>query len=267
MTPTGFGYYAGPGYDLVSGLGSPNGTVLARTLSAAAHAQMYFADVPDMVNGSLADGWTSGTAQSLLFQTMSGSGVDVGVTLAVAASITAAARRTPMRGRAGWRCSRSIRTSIPRWCALRQAGAGCGSAALRRRRQALDVSPSMAWTRRRSRRADQCLRLCRLHVERRRGARGAACRRGGDGRRRRRPAGRRARAPERPGFIVGHLLQGRRLCRHGERPAAGARRAMPLRRLRRAYQVVGGTTQRRRCRGRDTATTARRCCRTSMPAT
>jgi hypothetical protein len=81
ITPTGFGYYAGPGYDLVSGLGSPNGTVLARTLSAAAHAQMYFDHVPDVVNGSLADGWTSGTAQSLLFQTMSGSGVDVGVTI------------------------------------------------------------------------------------------------------------------------------------------------------------------------------------------
>ena len=81
ITPTGFGYYAGPGYDLTSGLGSPNGTVLARTLSAAAHSQMYFADQPDAIVGSLADGWTSGTAQSLLFQTMSGKGVDVDVTI------------------------------------------------------------------------------------------------------------------------------------------------------------------------------------------
>ena len=81
ITPTGFGYYAGPGYDLVSGLGSPNGTVLARTLSAVAHAQMYFDDVPDVVNGSLADGWTSGTAQSLLFQTMSAGGANVDVSL------------------------------------------------------------------------------------------------------------------------------------------------------------------------------------------
>lgn len=81
ITPTGFGYYAGPGYDLVSGLGSPNGTVLARTLSAAAHSQMYFADEPDAIVGSLADGWTSGTAQSLLFQTMSGSSVDIDVTI------------------------------------------------------------------------------------------------------------------------------------------------------------------------------------------
>ena len=81
IIPTGFGYYAGPGYDLVTGLGSPNATVLARTLSAAAHSQMYFADQPDVVNGSLTDGWTSGVAQSLLFQTMSGSSVDIGVTL------------------------------------------------------------------------------------------------------------------------------------------------------------------------------------------
>ncbi|MCA0246274.1 MAG: hypothetical protein LCH93_06605 [Proteobacteria bacterium] len=81
VIPTGYGYYAGPGYDLVTGLGSPNATVLARTLSAAAHSQMYFADQPAVVDGSLADGWTSGTAQSLLFQTMAGSGVDVGVTL------------------------------------------------------------------------------------------------------------------------------------------------------------------------------------------
>ncbi len=81
VIPTGFGYYAGPGYDLVTGLGSPNATVLARTLSAAAHAQTYFADEPAVVDGSLAGGWTSGAAQSLLFQTMAGSHVDVGVTL------------------------------------------------------------------------------------------------------------------------------------------------------------------------------------------
>lgn len=81
ITPTGFGYYAGPGYDLVSGLGSPNGTVLARTLSAVAHAQMHFDDVPSVVDGSLADGWTSGTAQSLLFQTMTATGAKVDVTL------------------------------------------------------------------------------------------------------------------------------------------------------------------------------------------
>lgn len=81
ITPTGFGYYAGPGYDLTSGLGSPNGTVLARTLSAAAHSQMYFSDEPDTIVGSLTDGWTSGVAQSLLFQTMSDKRVDVDVTI------------------------------------------------------------------------------------------------------------------------------------------------------------------------------------------
>lgn len=80
ITPTGYGYYAGPGYDLVSGLGSPNSTVLARTLSAAAHSQMYFADQPDLIVGDLASGWASGTAQSLVFQTMSAGGVAVDVT-------------------------------------------------------------------------------------------------------------------------------------------------------------------------------------------
>jgi hypothetical protein len=30
ITPTGFGFNAGPDYDLVSGLGTPNGLLLAR---------------------------------------------------------------------------------------------------------------------------------------------------------------------------------------------------------------------------------------------
>jgi subtilase family serine protease len=33
ITLTGFGYHAGPGYDLTTGLGSPNGTLLARALT------------------------------------------------------------------------------------------------------------------------------------------------------------------------------------------------------------------------------------------
>lgn len=43
ITPTGIGYSAGPGYDLTTGLGTPNGTVLARALTQIAHAQMYSA--------------------------------------------------------------------------------------------------------------------------------------------------------------------------------------------------------------------------------
>ncbi len=36
ITPTGYGYEAGPGYDLVTGLGTPNGTLVARAVSAIA---------------------------------------------------------------------------------------------------------------------------------------------------------------------------------------------------------------------------------------
>src|SRR5262249_27240352 len=61
ITLTGFGYQAGPGYDLTTGLGSPNGTVLARSLSAIAHAQMYFPSVPDVLDAPAAgsSAWTS----------------------------------------------------------------------------------------------------------------------------------------------------------------------------------------------------------------
>lgn len=79
ITPTGYGYYAGPGYDLVSGLGSPNGVLLARSLTAIAHEQFYFDDVPDVLNGSNTAGWTSGSIQTLMVQTMSGVDVAVGV--------------------------------------------------------------------------------------------------------------------------------------------------------------------------------------------
>ena len=37
---TGYGYYAGPGYDLVTGLGTPNGILLARALTVIGHTQM-----------------------------------------------------------------------------------------------------------------------------------------------------------------------------------------------------------------------------------
>jgi hypothetical protein len=69
ITPTGYGYHAGPGYDLVTGLGTPNGTLAARAVSAIAHTQMYGTS-PAMldVDGS---GWDSGADQSLMFQTMS----------------------------------------------------------------------------------------------------------------------------------------------------------------------------------------------------
>lgn len=81
MIPTGYGYAAAPGYDLVTGLGTPNGELLARALTAIAHSQTYFGSGPEMLEGDMASGWISGTHQGLLFQTMSAGGATVGVEL------------------------------------------------------------------------------------------------------------------------------------------------------------------------------------------
>ena len=78
VDPTGFGYSAGYGYDLATGLGSPNGLLLARALTAIAHSQMSYADLPDILDSS-GSGWTSGTNQSLIFQTMSADGANVSI--------------------------------------------------------------------------------------------------------------------------------------------------------------------------------------------
>jgi len=75
---TGYGYHAGAGYDLTTGLGTPNGTLLARALTTIAHSQMSFGTSPDMLDAD-GSGWQSGADQSLLFQAMS-HGVTIGVT-------------------------------------------------------------------------------------------------------------------------------------------------------------------------------------------
>ena len=80
VTPTGFGYEAALGYDLVSGLGSPNGLLLARALTTVAHAQMYFSTSPDMLD-SVGGGWASGSNQSLMFQAMLGDGASAGISI------------------------------------------------------------------------------------------------------------------------------------------------------------------------------------------
>jgi hypothetical protein len=80
ITPTGYGYYAGPGYDFTSGLGSPNGVLLGRALTAIGHSQIWFDASPDMLEGS-AFTWTSGASQALLFQTMSGADATVALGL------------------------------------------------------------------------------------------------------------------------------------------------------------------------------------------
>src|SRR5258708_28528357 len=82
MVPTGLGYSATVGYDLASGLGTPNGTLLARALTAIAHEQISFSHNPDMLHADGQGGWTSGADQSLLFQTTSpDNGAAVGVEL------------------------------------------------------------------------------------------------------------------------------------------------------------------------------------------
>ncbi len=69
LTATNIGYAAGPGYDLASGLGSPNGLLLARALTAIAQSQMNYSetvpDVAELHGGS----WESGARQTLLVQT------------------------------------------------------------------------------------------------------------------------------------------------------------------------------------------------------
>jgi len=79
ITPTGFGFNAGPGYDYVSGLGTPNGLLLARTLTDIAHSEMWFGAIPDVIDSNGQGGWTSGADQSLLFQTMSDAVTLVGI--------------------------------------------------------------------------------------------------------------------------------------------------------------------------------------------
>ena len=69
ITPTGYGYSAAAGYDLASGLGTPNALLLARELTHIAHHQMSFADIPSLIEGgSGGTGWTSGADQTFLIQ-------------------------------------------------------------------------------------------------------------------------------------------------------------------------------------------------------
>jgi hypothetical protein len=86
ITPTGFGYSAGAGYDLTTGLGTPNGTILTRTLTEIAHSQMSFSTLPDVLDPNGTGGWQSGADQSLLFQTSSDVAMDV--TLSTGAQTT-----------------------------------------------------------------------------------------------------------------------------------------------------------------------------------
>ncbi len=113
ITLTGYGYFAGPGYDLTTGLGSPNGTLLARAMTAIAHSQMSFGSSPDMLDAD-GSGWTSGADQSLMFQTMSASAAHGARSTSATAALGLLERGVgaPTPGPAGWRSRCCSRTSI-----------------------------------------------------------------------------------------------------------------------------------------------------------
>jgi hypothetical protein len=73
VTPTGFGYQAGPGYDLATGLGSPNGLLLARAMTAIAQAQTW-SKSPAVFGASNAFSGVSTVAQTLIVQDQLGPG-------------------------------------------------------------------------------------------------------------------------------------------------------------------------------------------------
>ena len=114
VAPTGQGYSATPGYDLASGLGTPNGLLLARVLSAIAHSQVSFSTSPPLLDAD-GPGWQSGADQALLFQTTGTAPPSASISAATRCC-SRAARRRVFPGPAGWRSSRCRPTSIPAWC-------------------------------------------------------------------------------------------------------------------------------------------------------
>jgi hypothetical protein len=77
VSATDIGYSAGPGYDYVTGLGTPNGVLLGRALTAIAHTQSSFPNQAAVLDSDGTGGWTSGADQSLLFQMVSSSSTEV----------------------------------------------------------------------------------------------------------------------------------------------------------------------------------------------
>lgn len=72
ITPTNLGYQALPGFDLTTGLGTPNGILLARALSTIAHSQLYFDLVPVLEQSGST--WTTSVGETLLIQSSVASG-------------------------------------------------------------------------------------------------------------------------------------------------------------------------------------------------
>lgn len=81
LTPTDFGYQATPGYDLVSGLGTPNGTRLAIALTNIAHAQLSTSAAPAVLEQG-GSGTISSASQALQFQVSSPTAASASIKLA-----------------------------------------------------------------------------------------------------------------------------------------------------------------------------------------
>lgn len=80
--PTGFGYNAGSGYDLVTGLGTPNGVLLGRALTAIAHEQMSFDSIPDVLDLGPTGVWKAGANETVSVQAVSGGNTNMSLALA-----------------------------------------------------------------------------------------------------------------------------------------------------------------------------------------
>ena len=79
VTPTGWGYEAGTGYDMATGLGTPNGLLLARALTAIAHEQTSFGSVDHVVHVDAAGDFSTAGSETLLLQTTSNAAATVNV--------------------------------------------------------------------------------------------------------------------------------------------------------------------------------------------
>jgi hypothetical protein len=84
ITPTGMGFRAAPGYDLTSGLGTPNGVLLTRSLLAIAEAQSY-SDAAPMTDSA---GRVSGATQILTVQPMPAAGFNGPVSVQISQGST-----------------------------------------------------------------------------------------------------------------------------------------------------------------------------------
>ena len=112
------GLHRPPGFDLASGLGSPNGLLLARALTAIAHQQVSFSTSPAMLDSDGSGGWVAGASEALLFQAFSPEG-DATVGMHVGngtTSLVELGHRSPTPGRRGSPSSRCSPISIPPWC-------------------------------------------------------------------------------------------------------------------------------------------------------